>query len=55
MKVWILEGLTDVDGGYLPSERQIIGVYDSYEKLEKAMELEKKGWDDIDYDEYEVE
>jgi hypothetical protein len=42
LKVWIVFSLYPVDGGYLPDDRQIEDVCDSYEKAEEICERYKK-------------
>lgn len=50
MSVWIVEGVSENDGGWLPDSRWIEGVFSSEEKAKEYI-----GDKDLEITEYEVD
>ena len=55
MKIYVLENVSEVDGGYLPDERYVLGVFSSYELTEEYYKKKFYKEDEIDITEYELD
>jgi len=55
MKIYILESIEDVDGGYLPDNRRVLGVFSSYELAEEYYKRENYKEEEIDITEYNLD
>ena len=55
MKVWIVETVREMDGGWLPDARQIYGVFSSAEKANDYVKNNPTSLGIFDTTEYEVD
>ena len=53
MKVYVLESIEEVDGGYLPDNCRVIGVFSSYELAE--VYSKREGYSNTDITEYDLD
>jgi len=55
MKIYVLESVSEVDGGYLPDERHVLGVFSSHELAEEYYKKEDYKENEIDITEYKLD
>ena len=54
-EVYIVIDVQEVDGGYLPDNRRIQGVFSSRELAQEYIDKNEKDYDNLTIDEYEVD
>lgn len=55
MKIYVLESVDEVDGGFLPDARRVLGIFSSYELAEEYFKKEGYVETEIDINEEDLD